>query len=286
MPELTFLEDPSIEQGDASKRSSTAPRTPTTPSRRRSGEERSHDTAVRRRARARDAIARSTPRRSVALACHVNPDGDALGSMLGLFHVLRAAGRDVVASFPSPFVVAPHYRELPGSRPAHEARRLPGRARRHGHVRLRLARPPRRSRADGRGRARADRPRPSRVEHLLRHDQRDRSRRGRERRGRAPAHRTARAARSTATPRSRSTPRSCATPDASSTTPPRPRCSTSRGSSSSSTCRSRALAPAVRGAPVRVPQAARRGARATPSSTSSDASCGRPSPRTCSSVTT
>ena len=34
----------------------------------------------------------------VALACHVNPDGDALGSMLGLFHVLRAADVDVVAS--------------------------------------------------------------------------------------------------------------------------------------------------------------------------------------------
>jgi bifunctional oligoribonuclease and PAP phosphatase NrnA len=51
---------------------------------------------------------------TVALACHVNPDGDALGSMLGLLHVLRAAGRDVVASFPSPFVVAPHYREMPG----------------------------------------------------------------------------------------------------------------------------------------------------------------------------
>lgn len=50
----------------------------------------------------------------IALACHVNPDGDALGSMLGLFHVLRADGRDVVASFPSPFSVAPHYRELPG----------------------------------------------------------------------------------------------------------------------------------------------------------------------------
>ena len=51
---------------------------------------------------------------SVALACHVNPDGDALGSMLGLFHVLRAEGANVVASFPRPFVVAPHYRELPG----------------------------------------------------------------------------------------------------------------------------------------------------------------------------
>ncbi|MEX2254067.1 MAG: bifunctional oligoribonuclease/PAP phosphatase NrnA [Acidimicrobiia bacterium] len=50
----------------------------------------------------------------VALACHVNPDGDALGSMLGLFHVLRAAGCDVVGSFPTPFVTAHHYRELPG----------------------------------------------------------------------------------------------------------------------------------------------------------------------------
>jgi len=50
----------------------------------------------------------------VTLVCHVNPDGDALGSTLGLHHVLRAAGYDSVASFPSPFVVAPHYRELPG----------------------------------------------------------------------------------------------------------------------------------------------------------------------------
>jgi len=50
----------------------------------------------------------------VALACHVNPDGDALGSMLALLHVLRAAGRNAVASFPLPFLVAPHYRELPG----------------------------------------------------------------------------------------------------------------------------------------------------------------------------
>ena len=51
---------------------------------------------------------------SVALACHVSPDGDALGSMLGMHHVLRAAGRSSVASFSEPFVVAPHYQELPG----------------------------------------------------------------------------------------------------------------------------------------------------------------------------
>jgi bifunctional oligoribonuclease and PAP phosphatase NrnA len=52
--------------------------------------------------------------RSVALACHINPDGDALGSMLALHHVLLAAGYESVASFSEPFVVAPHYRDLPG----------------------------------------------------------------------------------------------------------------------------------------------------------------------------
>jgi phosphoesterase RecJ-like protein len=61
--------------------------------------------------RAADALMRS---RSVALACHVTPDGDALGSMLALHHVLLAAGRETVASYSEPFVVAPHYRELPG----------------------------------------------------------------------------------------------------------------------------------------------------------------------------
>ena len=50
----------------------------------------------------------------IALACHVGPDGDALGSTLGLFHVLRAAGRPVVASFPDPFVAGPTFTGLPG----------------------------------------------------------------------------------------------------------------------------------------------------------------------------
>ena len=50
----------------------------------------------------------------VCLACHISPDGDALGSMLAMHHVLRAAGISSVASFSEPFVVAPHYRELPG----------------------------------------------------------------------------------------------------------------------------------------------------------------------------
>ena len=51
---------------------------------------------------------------SILLACHVDPDGDALGSMLALYHLCRAQGRPVVASWPEPFVVAPHYRFLPG----------------------------------------------------------------------------------------------------------------------------------------------------------------------------
>jgi phosphoesterase RecJ-like protein len=71
----------------------------------------SNPTAGNTLADAASAIGRAS---NVSLACHVNPDGDALGSMLGLFHVLRAAGREVVASFSNPFVVAPHYRELPG----------------------------------------------------------------------------------------------------------------------------------------------------------------------------
>jgi bifunctional oligoribonuclease and PAP phosphatase NrnA len=50
----------------------------------------------------------------VALACHVAPDGDALGSMLALHHVLRAAGRPSVAGFAGTQVTGPHYRELPG----------------------------------------------------------------------------------------------------------------------------------------------------------------------------
>ncbi len=34
--------------------------------------------------------------KSIVLSCHINPDGDALGSMLGLVHALKALGKDVV----------------------------------------------------------------------------------------------------------------------------------------------------------------------------------------------
>ncbi len=48
-------------------------------------------------------------------------------------------GSTSVASFSEPFVVAPHYRELPGSRAADAARPLPARAGGDGHVRLGFA---------------------------------------------------------------------------------------------------------------------------------------------------
>ena len=49
-----------------------------------------------------------------ALACHVHPDGDALGSLLALHLMCEAHGKAPVSSFPSPHEVAPHYRFLPG----------------------------------------------------------------------------------------------------------------------------------------------------------------------------
>jgi phosphoesterase RecJ-like protein len=61
--------------------------------------------------RAVEAITGAT---SVSLACHVSPDGDALGSMLALHHLCRAQGKPSVASWSEPFVVAPHYSFLPG----------------------------------------------------------------------------------------------------------------------------------------------------------------------------
>lgn len=51
---------------------------------------------------------------SLALACHHHPDGDALGSMLAMHLLCEANGKSSVASWPSPWVVAPHYAFLPG----------------------------------------------------------------------------------------------------------------------------------------------------------------------------
>ena len=51
---------------------------------------------------------------TVALACHVGPDGDALGSLLALGLGLRDLGKPVVASWSEPFRVPPQYAFLPG----------------------------------------------------------------------------------------------------------------------------------------------------------------------------
>jgi phosphoesterase RecJ-like protein len=60
---------------------------------------------------------------NVALACHVNPDADALGSMLGLSNHLRALGKETVCSFPNePFEPPRWVQMLPG----HEALIPPG----------------------------------------------------------------------------------------------------------------------------------------------------------------
>jgi len=45
----------------------------------------------------------------LAVACHVSPDGDALGSTAGLARAAAAAGKRVVASFGSPFAVSAQY---------------------------------------------------------------------------------------------------------------------------------------------------------------------------------
>lgn len=62
------------------------------------------------------ATIRELPRdATVLLVCHVNPDGDALGSMLGFGLGLRQLGfTRVAATFPEPFVVPPAFGFLPG----------------------------------------------------------------------------------------------------------------------------------------------------------------------------
>jgi phosphoesterase RecJ-like protein len=61
------------------------------------------------------AVAALTAAGDVALACHLGPDGDALGSLLALALGLRSLGKDVVASWGSePFRVPPQYAFLPG----------------------------------------------------------------------------------------------------------------------------------------------------------------------------
>jgi len=69
---------------------------------------------------------------AVALACHVEPDGDALGSMLALAGFLESRGVAVTASFgtagpdaPAALVVPPQYSFLPGLERLVHARDFP-----------------------------------------------------------------------------------------------------------------------------------------------------------------
>ena len=63
---------------------------------------------------------------SVALACHVNPDADALGSMLGLAHHLVAHGSKVTCSFPNDPLKIPGWADgLPGLEYLVEPRTFP-----------------------------------------------------------------------------------------------------------------------------------------------------------------
>ena len=226
-PELTFREDPAIEQGariEAIIRGISHDADPRRPA--------VDDRRARRRGRApRSAASAIDAAPTVALACHVNPDGDALGSMLG--PVPRVARRRPRRRRVVPAAV-PRRTALPRpprARPAHQARRLPGRARGDGHLRLRFARPTRRAPVVGRGGARAHRPRPPRVEHAV--TARSTSSIPTPPRAASSSVACVERARPRAQPRRRAcpcTPRWSATPGASSTTPPRQRCSTSRAS--------------------------------------------------------
>lgn len=62
-------------------------------------------------ARALDALARAE---RPLLICHVNPDGDALGSMLAVALGLSRLGRPCQASFPGPFTLPPLFDGMPG----------------------------------------------------------------------------------------------------------------------------------------------------------------------------
>jgi phosphoesterase RecJ-like protein len=62
----------------------------------------------------------------LALACHVHPDGDALGSLLAMKHLCEANGVPTVCSWPDPFVTGPHYQFLPGLADAVAPAAFPG----------------------------------------------------------------------------------------------------------------------------------------------------------------
>src|SRR5688500_20159323 len=53
-------------------------------------------------ARAREFAAALKPGQRVCITTHVNPDGDGIGSEVGLVHLLRGQGIDAIITNPSP----------------------------------------------------------------------------------------------------------------------------------------------------------------------------------------
>jgi len=51
---------------------------------------------------------------TISLSSHVNPDGDSVGSLLGMALVLKRRGKNVCACMPEPFKFPPQYDFLPG----------------------------------------------------------------------------------------------------------------------------------------------------------------------------
>jgi bifunctional oligoribonuclease and PAP phosphatase NrnA len=73
--------------------------------------------------RAAEALGAAT---SVAIACHVNPDADALGSMLGLAAHLRARGTEVATGYPNEPLDPPRWAGLlPGAEALVPPKRFP-----------------------------------------------------------------------------------------------------------------------------------------------------------------
>jgi phosphoesterase RecJ-like protein len=62
-----------------------------------------------------DAVAALAAASSVGLVCHVNPDPDALGSLLALQNALRQLERPVASSFPRPFKLSRGLAWMPGA---------------------------------------------------------------------------------------------------------------------------------------------------------------------------
>jgi bifunctional oligoribonuclease and PAP phosphatase NrnA len=62
----------------------------------------SYSLSPEKTARAREFAAALKPGQRVCITTHVNPDGDGLGSEVGLVHLLRAQGIDAVITNPSP----------------------------------------------------------------------------------------------------------------------------------------------------------------------------------------